>query len=100
MNKQFKVGRFYRLRDDYPQVSDDEDIMFEGRLTPWVQSKIPLLDRKSRRCLEFEIKRERRRDGSYQLFYSLEFEGISGGYWTYYAEDFIEVGRSWKDFIK
>jgi len=88
MNEKFIVGRYYRLRDDYPTENYNGkeicDITFNGRMTTWCNDKIKLFDGNPRKVIRIcENKNPNK--------YAVEFEGVDSGTWNYHVEDFIEV---------
>lgn len=90
MNKQFIVGKYYRLRDDYPELDSLGEITFEGRKTDWnyIEKQKILQNRAGRLCQNVYI-------GSHPLLPShVKFEGIKsdwGSGYKYFPEDFEEV---------
>jgi hypothetical protein len=85
LNDKFEVGKWYKLRDDYPVVPPGINtitLTFEGRKTDWVDRKQPLFDRKPRKVLNVRFQHK---------YIEVEFEGIDWGYWSYHPQDFVEV---------
>lgn len=85
MNKEFVVGKYYKLRADYPSLKNGVcGWCFEGRVSNWSGYKEPVInDRKPRLVLSVD---GRDADGAT----SVVFEGIKNGAWAYYPQDFEE----------
>ncbi len=88
MNTEFKVGHYYRLRKDYPKVSQGATTSFEGRVTIWSESKSRFFDGCARQVTY--TKKLTLTDNRYDT----EFDGISGGRWYYHPKDFEEVAQT------
>ena len=84
MNDKFIVGKWYKLREDYPtSLEDGRYITFEGRKTWWNVEKQPFLDKKPRKVVHIGYI------GSDSWI--VTFEGIKNGGWWYHPEDFDQV---------
>ena len=84
MNNKFIVGKWYKLRNDYPVRPNECDVItFEGRETAWIPVKQPFLDKKPRRVIKVDKRIE--------WYWIVTFEGIKNGGWKYHPEDFDQM---------
>ena len=82
MNNKFIVGKWYKLRNDYPVTTNEYDVItFEGRETAWIPAKQPFFDRKPRKAIKIEYDAK-------QGVWTVIFAGIKNGGWSYHPEDF------------
>jgi hypothetical protein len=108
MNTTFIIGRYYRLRKDYPDFTSEQkykienssmnynyECNFEGRTTSWLKDKSVIrLNRKTKGYKVLNCKRNNTREPYITniISYAVQFEGVMGGEWTYHPQDFEEVG--------
>ena len=90
INKNFIVGKYYKLIDSYPLPNTMRDVEFNGRITFWNYEKIiGFKDGKCDKCIEnipipdSEISKRNMMRAT--------FENIESGWWDYHPEDFEEV---------
>jgi hypothetical protein len=83
LNTEFKVGHWYKLRDDYPALQPNcTEITFEGRKTDWGDNIKPkLFDRKTRKVT----------DVGFGFAYGVEVKFGDSGWYIYHPQDFEEV---------
>jgi len=78
INTEFKVGKCYKLRDDYPEL-EHKSINFEGRRTFWNENMIEGFKNGAiRKCLMTDTN-------------AITFEKVEGGEWYYDFKSFEEV---------
>lgn len=86
MVDKFEVGKWYKLRDDYPELEYGL-IEFEGRKTCWYPDKIKGFENgQIRKCVSVNT--------SESSMSRIAFEDIGYGAWVYNPLDFIEVTES------
>lgn len=96
INKTFKVGARYKLRDDYPtQIvggNDSIHIIFEGRDSYWNEEKAVLFDGQPRKFISVSVDiMSARNTTPKKPIHDCRVDGIADGAWYYHPEDFEEV---------
>ena len=85
MVNEFKVGHWYKLKEDYPELKNGETIRYEHDIIWWVDDKYEGFKNGKHR----KAKRFYACDG----FFKVEFLGVEEGIWNYHPNAFDECDK-------